>query len=231
MTPVRPVLKTDVGSAFPGPSRGEGRRTKGRLPSTPLGPGKPASTGGETGSSHIAIRPGASADAPALYALITANLEVGHLLPRTLEDLVQHAHRFLVIVDGGAVIGCGEIAPLSRTVGEIRSLVVDERYRGQGLGSRLIEALRRLARIEEFQTLCAFTHQPTNFVRLGFSIVPHVWLPEKITHDCHTCPLFRQCGQYAMWYALQPVAVARPMLVSNEASRLEALARPLTARV
>jgi amino-acid N-acetyltransferase len=179
----------------------------------------------------IAIRPGTSADAPALYALITANLEVGHLLPRTLEDLVQHAHRFLVIVDRGAVIGCGEIAPLSRTVAEIRSLVVDERYRGQGLGSRLIEALRRLARIEEFQTLCAFTHQPTNFVRLGFSIVPHVWLPEKITHDCHTCPLFRQCGQYAMWYALQAVAVARPMLVSNEASRLEALARPLTARV
>ncbi len=146
-------------------------------------------------------------------------------------DPSAHAHRFLVIVDRGLVIGCGEIAPLSRTVAEIRSLVVDERYRGQGLGSRLIEALRRLARIEEFQTLCAFTHQPTNFVRLGFSIVPHVWLPEKITHDCHTCPLFRTCGQYAMWYALQPVAVARPMIVSSEASRLEALARPMTARV
>jgi amino-acid N-acetyltransferase len=178
-----------------------------------------------------AIRPGAPADASALYELITANLEVGHLLPRTLEDLVQHARRFLVIEDGGAVIGCGEIAPLSRGVAEIRSLVVDERYRGRGLGSRLIEALRRVARIQEFQTLCAFTHQPTSFVRLGFSIVPHTWLPEKITHDCHTCPLFRTCGQYAMWYALQPVAVVRPMLVSNEASRLEALARPMSARV
>jgi amino-acid N-acetyltransferase len=191
----------------------------------------PAAAGGETGSGPIAIRPGTSADAPALFSLITANLEVGHLLPRTLEDLVQHAHRFLVVVDRGMVIGCGEIAPLSRTVAEIRSLVIDERYRGQGLGSRLIEALRRLARIEEFQTLCAFTHSPANFVRLGFSIVPHVWLPEKIAHDCHTCPLFRACGQYAMWYALQPVAVARPMPVSNEASRLQALARPVSARV
>ena len=195
------------------------------------GPGAAASGDRAAPASTIAVRPGTSADAPALYALITANLEVGHLLPRSLEDLVQHAHRFLVIVDRSAVIGCGEIAPLSRTVAEIRSLVVDERYRGQGLGSRLIEALRRLARIEEFQTLCAFTHQPTNFVRLGFSIVPHVWLPEKITHDCHACPLFRQCGQYAMWYALQPVAVVRPMLVSNEVSRLEALARPMSARV
>lgn len=192
---------------------------------------RPAGPGGATGTGPIATRPGTAADAPALYALITTNLEVGHLLPRTLDDLVQHAHRFLVITDRDEVVGCGEIAPLSRTVAEIRSLVVDERYRGQGLGSRLIEALRRLARIEEFETLCAFTHQPANFVRLGFSIVPHVWLPEKITHDCHACPLFRKCGQYAMWYALQPVAVARPMLVSNEASRLEALARPLSARI
>lgn len=178
----------------------------------------------------IAIRPGTSADAPALYALITANLEIGHLLPRTLEDLVQHAHRFLVLTDGAGVVGCGEVAPLSRAVAEIRSLVIEERYRGRGLGSRLVDALKRRARIEEFQTLCAFTHQPTTFVRHGFSIVPHVWLPEKITHDCHTCPLFRRCGQYAMWYALQPAAVTRPMPVSIATARLHALARPNAAR-
>ena len=33
---------------------------------------------------------------------------------------------------------------------------------------------------------------------MGFSIVPHLWLPEKIFTDCVKCPLFRQCGQYAM---------------------------------
>jgi hypothetical protein len=47
-------------------------------------------------------------------------------------------------------------------------------------------------------TLCAFTHQPSHFVRLGFSIVPHVWVPEKIARDCVSCSLFRQCGQYAV---------------------------------
>lgn len=178
----------------------------------------------------VVIRPGAPADAPALYALITANLEVGHLLPRTLEDLVEHAHRFLVLADGADIVGCGEVAPLSRAVAEIRSLVVDERYRGQGLGSRLVDALKRRARIDEFHTLCAFTHQPASFVRHGFSIVPHQWLPEKIAHDCHTCPLFRQCGQYAMWFTITPNAAVRPMLVSPAAPRVYPASRPIGRR-
>jgi hypothetical protein len=29
-------------------------------------------------------------------------------------------------------------------------------------------------------------------------MVPHVWLPEKIETDCHSCPHFRRCGQYAV---------------------------------
>ena len=49
-----------------------------------------------------------------------------------------------------------------------------------------------------FETLSAFTHVPAYFVQLGFSIVPHAWLPEKSVTDCHTCIHFRRCGQYAV---------------------------------
>jgi hypothetical protein len=33
---------------------------------------------------------------------------------------------------------------------------------------------------------------------MGFSIVPHSWLFEKVMTDCLKCPHFRKCGQYAM---------------------------------
>ena len=79
-----------------------------------------------------------------------------------------------------------------------RSLVVDESTRGRGFGSRIVEELNRWAVQEGFSTLCAFTHNAAHFVRLGFSIVPHPWLPEKIATDCVGCPKFRQCTQYAM---------------------------------
>jgi amino-acid N-acetyltransferase len=151
---------------------------------------------------EIVVRAGAIADVPDIDALIDANLAEGHLLPRTAEDLTRNAHRFLVATVGGHVVGCAELAPLSRAVAEVRSLVVDAQCRGRGLGSQLVEELKRAARRDGFSTLCAFTHQPSHFIRHGFSMVPHPWLPEKLSTDCYNCPKFRTCGQYAMALSL-----------------------------
>ena len=145
-----------------------------------------------------ALRAAGSADAPALHALIAAHLEEGRLLPRTLAELADHAHRFVVAMQGEQIVGCAELAPLSATVAEVRSLVVSREARQSGLGYRMVDELGRRARREGFARLCAFAHDPRFFVRLGFSIVPHTWVPEKIAHDCHSCPLFRNCGQYAI---------------------------------
>ena len=145
-----------------------------------------------------AIERGRPDQAPAMLALIMAALDEGHLLPRTLDDLRRHSERFLVIMHGESLVGCAELAPLSGTVAEVRSLVIDGAHRGKRLGPALIESLGATARREQFGTLCAFTHEPTHFVRLGFTIVPHTWLPEKIATDCVACPKFRTCGQYAV---------------------------------
>jgi N-acetylglutamate synthase-like GNAT family acetyltransferase len=66
------------------------------------------------------------------------------------------------------------------------------------------------ARLEGFDKLCAFTHAPGYFSRMGFSIVPHLWLPENISADCVACPRFRRCGQYAMVATLEAVGEHLP---------------------
>ena len=154
------------------------------------------------------VRDASAADAAAIHALITAHLAEGHLLPRGFEEIRSHAHRFLVAIHDGHLVGCGELAPLSSSVAEIRSLVVMAEARGLGLGTGLIQRLVERATSHRFQKLCAFTHRPSYFVQQGFSIVPHVWLPEKIVADCHSCPLFRRCGQYAVVRALGQHRVA-----------------------
>jgi amino-acid N-acetyltransferase len=158
----------------------------------------------------VTFRQAAAADATAVHQLISDNLEAGHLLPRTIDDIVEHAPRFLVAEHEGAVVGCAELAPLSTTVAEVRSLVVDQQSRGHRIGPRLVTELAAGAASRGFATLCAFTHQPSHFVKMGFTIVPHMWVPEKIAHDCTACPLFRRCGQYAVTLPLRAGVRIRP---------------------
>lgn len=156
-----------------------------------------------------------AADAPAIHALIMANLAEGHLLPRTLGNVAALADRFTVVEHEGVVVACGELAPLSTAVAEVRSLVVHADARGLGLGRAIVDDLRRRARAARFRTVCAFTHGPRAFVRMGFSIVPHAWLPEKVASDCWNCSKFPTCGQYAM---VIPVSgPARPIAADHGA--------------
>jgi amino-acid N-acetyltransferase len=146
----------------------------------------------------VSLRVAALPDAPAIHSLVAGNLEVGHLLPRSIDDIVEHISRFFVAEQDGEVVACAELARLSSTVAEVRSLVVTETLRGQKIGSRLVAHLAATGTTAGYSTLCAFTHDPSHFVRLGFTIVPHIWMPEKIAHDCTGCALFRRCGQYAV---------------------------------
>jgi amino-acid N-acetyltransferase len=158
----------------------------------------------------VTLRTATLADAGAIDTLIARNLAVGHLLPRTLADIEEHATRFFVAAADGRIVGCAELAPLSTGVAEVRSLVVDEAMRGQHIGPELVAHLSANATERGFSTLCAFTHEPSHFVRLGFTIVPHIWVPEKIARDCTSCALFRHCGQYAVLLPLRAGVSVRP---------------------
>jgi N-acetylglutamate synthase-like GNAT family acetyltransferase len=151
------------------------------------------------------MRHATAADAEALHALVSAHLKEGHLLPRELGEIRRHSDRFVVCEGNGDIKACAELAPLSSSVAEVRSLVVAGSFRRAGVAARLVDELRERARSHGFETLCAFTHDARFFVRQGFSIVPHLWVPEKISTDCVTCPLFRRCGQYAMVLPLHAI--------------------------
>jgi len=147
---------------------------------------------------QLTIKRGTEKQGAALHALITANLEEGRLLPRTLEEVTAHADRFTIVTRGRRIVGCAELAPLSAQVAEVRSLAVDQKERGNGVGTMLVDDLRQRALHEGFEKLSAFTHAPGYFSEKGFSIVPHVWVQEKIFTDCVKCEHYRRCSQYAM---------------------------------
>jgi len=156
------------------------------------------------------MRPATEADAEVLHALVTAHIKEGHLLPREVEEIRRHARRFVVCEERGEIKACAELAPLSSRVAEVRSLVVSGAFRRNGVAHRLISELRDRAASMGFDQLCAFTHDARFFVKQGFSIVPHVWVSEKIATDCLSCPLFRRCGQHAMVLPLHAISRYAP---------------------
>lgn len=152
----------------------------------------------------VLLRTATAADADAIHVLIADHVAGGHLLPRTRQDIAAHADRFVLAMDGDRMLGCADIAPLSTSVAEVRSLVIGDDARGLGIGRRLLEQLILRGTRSGFAALCAFTSAPGFFVQTGFSIVPHSWLPEKIEADCSSCSRFRGCGQFALMLSLSP---------------------------
>lgn len=165
------------------------------------------------------VRGATAEDAPAIHRLVARHAAEGHLLPRTLTELTDHADRFLVATVRGRIVGCAELAPLSTGLAEVRSFVVTARSRGRGVGRLMVDELRSRARRQGFEQLAAFTHSPSYFARLDFSTVAHASLPEKIATDCHRCALFGHCGQSAMVLNLESALDWAPLASENHVSQ------------
>jgi amino-acid N-acetyltransferase len=119
------------------------------------------------------VRTASEADIDAIHRLVSTHMIEGRLLPRSRQEIAARIARFVVAVDNGRVVGCADLAPLSRRVAEVRSLVVAGAARSCGTGRRLMRELEKRALGSDFESLTAFTHAPGYFVQLGFSIVPH----------------------------------------------------------
>jgi N-acetylglutamate synthase-like GNAT family acetyltransferase len=157
---------------------------------------------GETLDVAPTVRTARDSDVDDIHRLVSEHLAEGRLLPRSRDEIANRVARFIVALDHGRIVGCADLAPLSRQVAEVRSLVVDHGARSCGIGRQLVRELERRAVASGFESLTAFTHTAGYFVQMGFSIVPHTWIPEKIEADCRNCEQFRRCGQYAVMLPL-----------------------------
>ena len=118
------------------------------------------------------IRPAEIEDVPGIAALIAADARRGGLLPRSPQSIRAAIADFIVAehVDDGAIVACGALAPMSANLVELRSLAVDVRMRGSGLGRRMVEQLVANARLREFSQIYALTRAVEFFQKCGFEI-------------------------------------------------------------
>jgi amino-acid N-acetyltransferase len=162
------------------------------------------------------VRPAAIGDVPVIHHLLEIYAQQGNLLPRTMSELYRHLRDFFVVeVATGPsldrdprlgpigevdrkVVACGALEIFTEDLGEVRSLVVDDAYKGRGLGRLLVERIVEEARALGLRRIMALTYVPAFFHKLGFVTVPKETLPEKVWSVCVKCYKFNSCDETAV---------------------------------
>lgn len=117
---------------------------------------------------QFTVRAATPDDAEAIVALIDLNVPSGELLPRTRDFVQLHADHFLVAERDGAIIGCVHLDEYAPSLAEVRSLAVDPKAQGMGVGVALVAALEKLARVRGYATLFAVSNSGEFFRRRGY---------------------------------------------------------------
>jgi len=147
---------------------------------------------------HPAIRSARLADAGAIQSLIEVYASERLMLPRSLMQIYENIRDYWVAEDAGRVIGVGALHFFWEDLAEVRALAVAPRYKGNGIGPKIVLHLIEEARMMSVSSVFAFTYIPDFFSKLGFEEVPHNSLPLKVWKDCINCSFFNHCNEIAM---------------------------------
>jgi amino-acid N-acetyltransferase len=160
------------------------------------------------------------ADAGHIYALVNSQCWAGRLLPRTMEEIYQGIRDWVVIEDDHRLIACGSLQILWEDLAEIRSLVVQQDFQGQGLGRQVVEELIADARLMELPVVFALTRTPEFFLSLGFETTAMDNLPRKVWKDCSKCLKRKACDEVAVIHRLSSaswkLALSEPSLAKEK---------------
>jgi amino-acid N-acetyltransferase len=149
--------------------------------------------------SSIRLQKARVGDVRGIQALLRDCADKGQLLPRALTNLYKHVRDFYVAErEDGSLAACCGLSIVWEDLAEIRSLVVADAFRGQGLGRRIVLECLGEADALGVQRVFALTYQEGFFKRLGFAEVDKDVLPQKIWADCIHCPKYPDCDETAV---------------------------------
>ena len=143
----------------------------------------------------LKIRKAVISDVPKIYKLIKNYAGKKLMLPRALSDLYEDIQEFYVIEDGRNLAACASLHVTWEDLAEIKSLAVDKKHWGSGMGSKILENCHNTARQIGIKRVFALTFAPGFFRKHGYVETTREKLPHKIWIECVKCPMFPDCKE------------------------------------
>ena len=146
-------------------------------------------------------------DIPAMQKLVVSEVKEGVILNRSEDEVATNIRSYVLAKEDEKLVGYTALHIHSRRVAEIRSLIVDEAYRGQKIGQKMVEfTLREAKALDVTEEVLVLTYLPQFFEKLGFVEITKESIPEhKIWADCIKCIHFPVCNEIALVYKLNKV--------------------------
>lgn len=174
-----------------------------------LAPPTPRAPAPMPGKLEVKVRSAHLRDMTRIHQIINSHAELGKMLFKSYAQLFEDVRDFGVAEieqDGGPyIVGCVANGIIWADLAEVRSLAVDDAFRGRGIGRRLVEWCLADARRMGIRKLMSLTYEQTFFEKLGFTVVEKETLPLKVWTDCVKCPKNQNCDEIAMVLELTDV--------------------------
>ncbi|MFT7823354.1 MAG: N-acetyltransferase [Sulfurimonas sp.] len=143
-------------------------------------------------------------DIPQMQSLVAKEVKEGVILNRSEDEVATNIRSYVLAKEGEKIVGYTALHIHSKRLAEIRSLIIDEAYRGQHIGQRIVKFTLGEARalgVEE--DVLVLTYLPGFFQHLGFKEIDKEVIPEhKIWADCIKCIHFPVCNEVALIYKI-----------------------------
>lgn len=129
----------------------------------------------------VFIRKAKTQDVKGIRALIDAYSDERRLLSKATVAIYEDVPEFRVAVtDDGLVVGCGALHVLWEDLAEIRTVAVDQRFRGQRIGHRIVSGLLDDARDLGVKRVFVLTFESGFFGSFGFKEIDGAPVPQAV---------------------------------------------------
>lgn len=116
---------------------------------------------------ELIVRRARTSDVPAIKALV--DIYAGKiLLEKNLVTLYEAVQEFWVAELAGEIVGCGALHVLWSDLGEVRTVAVNPKVRGHGVGYRVVAQLLKVARDLHLSRIFVLTFETDFFGKHGF---------------------------------------------------------------
>lgn len=143
-------------------------------------------------------------DIAEMQELVSSEVKDGIILNRTEDEVATNIRSYVLAKKEEKIVGYAALHIHSPRLAEIRSLIVDESYRGQNIGHKLVQfTLDEAKALGVKEDVLVLTYLPLFFQKLAFKEINKEVIPEhKIWADCIKCIHFPVCNEVALVYKL-----------------------------